>query len=1091
MPQMMIAKLRLVFAISIFFMGFYAIAQTAYWEPLNVANARISTSLPNMDVNASGFYMLNEVGFKKELENLTVQDKNEATLFFPSEQGKLVPYTVHEIQIMAPELAAKFPGIRSYAGYAKNQKEERIRFSVSHQGIQSMMIHTNASKTSFMQPVSKDNKIYALYHRMDTATSNFICNTQAEVVKNTAVLSTRLIDDQILRKYRLAVSATGEYTQYHGGTIADALAAINATVTRVNEVFERDLGVSLELVANNDQVIFTNPSIDPYTGNLNAQAQNTLSTIIGEANYDVGHVFNQDQDNGNAGFIGSVCVDNRKGSAFSSGLIPEGDKFDLDFVAHELGHQFGANHTWSFESEGTLVQAEPGSGTTIMGYAGIAGVDNIALQGDDYFHHNSILQIAAYIENTSCAMEMPLTNVTPEIIAIADYTIPIGTPFVLEGNATDTDAADVLTYAWEQIDNGVVNAANFGPDNPGGANFRSQLPSTNGARFFPKLSSIIAGDITQSNPTLDTAWETLSTVQREMNFALTVRDNAFGGGQVVSDQVKIQVVVDAGPFVVTSQSGNENYAAGSVQEIRWNVAETNNLPINAEEVSIFLSIDGGLSFPINLASNVLNDGVHEVLFPNFTTNTARIMVKAQDNIFFAVNRSNFSIVPEPIVLDFEALTYEICMPDNLEIPFNYISGPDFNEEVAFTVMDLPAGLNASFSPNTAISNTSVTLTISNTTGVAAGSYPITIMASSTNGSKEVPITLNLLNNSFSEVALNTPLNGALDTAIAPLLEWESNVLYTSYDVEVATDSNFTTIVLSDMVLFNFYLPTGLQEGTTYFWRVRPKNNCGEGNFNTAYSFTTVELSCRNRLATDLPQEISTLGTPMVVSKINFADDLPIADVNVNLDIDHSFVSDLTVRLIAPSGTTVVLVSNSCGSNQNINATFDDDGNSFSCGSDPAIMGTVRPLGSLASFQGESLLGEWTLEVQDNAAADGGNINAFSLDICVEGELRPDADADGVFDDGPDLCLGTPVGTAVDADGCPLIEFPEDNFLITTTSVPCPDVSSGGIAISAATLLNYTATVQGNGLLLEADFVDTVSFENLTLGTYEVFRNNAI
>jgi len=425
------------------------------------------------------------------------------------------------------------------------------------------------------------------------------------------LFSTQLIDDQILRKYRLAVSATGEYTQYHGGTIADALAAINATITRVNEVFERDLGVSLELVANNDQVIFTNPSIDPYTGNLNAQAQNTLSTIIGEANYDVGHVFNQDQDNGNAGFIGSVCVDNRKGSAFSSGLIPEGDKFDLDFVAHELGHQFGANHTWSFESEGTLVQAEPGSGTTIMGYAGIAGVDNIALQGDDYFHYNSILQIAAFIENTSCAMEVPLMNATPIITPSADYTIPIGTPFVLEGNATDADAADVLTYAWEQIDDGVVNAANFGPDNPGGANFRSQRPSTTESRFFPKLSSVITGNLAQSNPTLDTAWETLSNVQRELNFALTVRDNALGGGQVVSDQVKVQVVVDAGPFSVTSQSADESYTAGSVQEIRWDVAETNRLPINAEEVSIFLSIDGGLSFPITLAENVLNDGAHK------------------------------------------------------------------------------------------------------------------------------------------------------------------------------------------------------------------------------------------------------------------------------------------------------------------------------------------------------------------------------------------------------------------------------------------------------------------------------------------------
>ena len=307
-----------------------------------------------------------------------------------------------------------------------------------------------------------------VYARKDGnhAAKEFICATQDAIEERFSSLTAKPVDDQVLRKFRLAVSATGEYTEYHGGTVADALAAINATITRVNQVFETDLGVTLELVADNDKVIYLDGENDPYNGNLNSQVQGILTDSIGETNYDIGHLFHRAEEGGNAGFVGAVCIDGRKGSGYSSSQTPVGDIFDLDYVAHEMGHQFGANHTWSFESEGTQVQVEPGSGTTIMGYAGITGVNNVALNGDDYFHYESIVQISDYLETATCAEVIPITNTPPVIVPITDYTIPRGTAFSLTGTASDIDVTDVLTYAWEQIDDGVVTQATFGPTNP-------------------------------------------------------------------------------------------------------------------------------------------------------------------------------------------------------------------------------------------------------------------------------------------------------------------------------------------------------------------------------------------------------------------------------------------------------------------------------------------------------------------------------------------------------------------------------------------------------------------------------------------------
>ncbi len=1083
----MSAKLRLVFTITIAFLSFYGSAQSDYWQQEVAKQAMNQGFLTRFEIKKGQIFSFDENLFFNKLYSGSAAIKNRKIVYFPNELGEMVPFQINEAPVLSPELSAKYPLIKSYVGHALGNSKDKIRFSISHKGIQSMTVHADGSGTTFMQK-TPDNK-YILYTRDSDSPvgTSFTCKTKSTVKKGFGGKTLKSVDDQVLRKLRLAVTASGEYTNYHGGTVADALAAINATVTRINEVFETDLGITLELVANTDTVIFTDAETDPYTGNFSPQVQSTLTSTIGAANYDFGILFNRaDQGDGNAGFIAAVCDDSRKGSAYVSGPNPEGDLYDLDFVSHEMGHQLGANHTWSHESEGTNVQVEPGSGTTIMGYAGITGINDVASNGDDYFHYVSIEQITDFMATVSCAEIINLTNNPPVITPTGSFTIPKSTAFVLTGNATDVDVDDILTYAWEQIDSGVVPQSTFGPNNPVGSNFRSQKPSTDPKRYFPKLTSVLQGNLTQTAPPVNSAWETVSDVEREMNFALTVRDNASGGGQVVSDLVNLFIENSAGPFVVTSHTTSAVTVAGGTEEIIWDVANTNLAPINAQTVDILLSIDGGLTFPIVLAENVSNDGSHTVVVPSQPTTEARIMVKANNNIFFAVNSSDFTIDAFEIVLNFANLEHEVCQPSNLVVPFSYESHLGFSEEATFSVVTPPDGIDISFFPETATATgTPVDITFSNTQNLAVGNYSIRVLATTASLTKQITIDLNILDASFTNVTLVAPADGLTNTSTSMLLEWEAIFLATSYDIQVATNEAFTNIVEDVTVATTSFLPSNLENETTYFWRVKPENSCGEGSFGSPFSFTTVQVDCTTKTATDLPKAISVSGTPMVISKIAFFEDLKVTDININLDIEHTFLSDLLVTLTSPSGTTVVLIANSCDDLRNLNATFDGSSNDFICNGNPAISGIVKPLGSLDSFNGESLLGEWTLTVNDIAPNDGGSLKSFSMDVCVEGQFRPDADNDGVFDDGPDLCLGTPEGTQVDTTGCPINIFPNDNFSLEVRSESCRMNNDGSVKIGVKLPLDYTITVNGNGTNLTDTFTEPYTLPNLSAGSYTI------
>ena len=1089
---LMVSKLRLVFTITMVFFCFYATAQDNYWRQETSKNQIDYNFSKQFDVQKGMVFSFDEAEFKRSLRLSSLAKGGSRIVHFPNEDGKMVAFQVSEAPVLSPKLSKKYPQIKSYAGYSLNQSKDKIRFSISHNGIQSMVVPSNGKANTYMQ---KDlSGSYILYNRdaNSALTTELICSTKPEKVETTNLTGrSQPVNGQVLRKFRLAVSASGEYTQFHGGTVADALAAINGTVARINEVYENDLSITFELVADTDKVIFTDAETDPYQGGLSRDVQNTLTDSIGEVNYDLGILFHRIENgvDGNSGFIGAVCRDNRKGSAFAATPNPTGDIFDIDLVAHEIGHQFGANHSFSFEEEPSEVQVEPGTGTTIMGYAGIRGIENVANNSDDYFHYVSIVQIADYLNTISCGETINLTNTPPVATPTGGFTVPRSTAFVLTGSASDVDSGDVLTYAWEQIDTGLVPQSVFGPNNLEGSNFRSVRPSTSPERYFPRLSRVLEGQLIETNPTIDTEWETVSNVERELNFALTIRDNASGGGQLAADLVNVFVTNNAGPFLVTSQATSKTVTAGTIENITWDVANTFVAPVNATAVDILLSTDGGLTYPIILADNVANSGEHEVIIPGNPTTGGRIMIKASNNIFFAINAADLTIEESEIVLNFSDLSYEVCQPDMLVVPFVYETYLGFAEEVTFSVEAPPVGLDISFSQATATADdTPISITFSNTQNLAVGSYPIKVLATSLSNSKEVTIDLNVYDTNFPEVVLVSPSDGFLDAPKSTLLTWEEQFAATSYDIEIATDMAFADIVESADVISNSYAPTSLDNDVTYFWRVKPENSCDEGTYGSPFSFTTIQFNCAIKAATGLPQDISSTGTPTVTSRIAFFEDLPLADINVSLELDHSYLEDITVTLTSPSGTVVNLFSNACGNLTNVDAIFDDNAPGFVCSGTPGISGTVRPSELLASFNGESIRGEWVLTIVDNTPADGGSLKAFSLEVCVEGDFRPDDDNDGVFDDGPDLCLGTPNGTPVDSSGCPVFLFPNDNFSVQLQSEACRSSNDGSIAIEANQTLDYSVQITGNGANINAEFTSMYTASDLGAGTYSVCIN---
>ena len=930
---------------------------------------------------------------------------------------------VETVIFSSQDNAAQHPGIKTYLGSRTDGSGTRVRFSVTPLGLKAM-ISEPGKETVFIQPVTKvSNGQYIIYNRraQTNAPDIFACLTEGVDISKRVISSevSRDANDQLLRTFRMAMSVTSEYTGFwddgnagNGNAQADALAQMVSTLDRTNEVFEVDMAITFVLVdtADDPALSLIYSGTDPYGADLNGDLQTNLTATVGEGDYDIGHLLAFAGNNGNAGCIGCVC-EAGKGSAFSAHQFTDNDGgpymadfFDIDYVPHEIGHQMGANHTWSTSSEGAGVNAEPGSGTTIMGYAGITGGNDVQDHSDPYFHYYSIDQILNNVNSgaNQCAVTTAITNNPPVANAGIDYIIPMGTAFVLKGAATDADASDNLTYTWEQIDDGVTTNTSFGPTKTTGAVWRSRAPSTSPNRYMPILNRVLSGQLTESSPVEtvnNTSWETVSTVGRDLNFALTVRDRSEVGGvgqmpQTDFDEMLVTVDGATGPFSVTSQTANVTWDAGSTETITWNVAGTDGGAVNTPTVNILLSVDGGLTFPFIMSSDVPNDGSHEVTVPvtGGDTSMARVIVEGNNNIFYAVNSTNFTIQESEFVITVSNPEIDVCQPTDAVYNFTYNTFLGFSATTNFSIAGLPAGTTAVINPTSATSDgTTGTVTVSGTGSLALGVYSFSIDGTSGTITKSIPLTLNVFNGTLASTSLVSPTDGAIDVPGDDILTWDLDVNVSDYLVEVATDASFTTIIESSSLQTNTYTPTMLAGSTQYYWRVTASNQCVSANASTVFNFTTVSLTCNSFSATDLPITITTTGGVSYSSVINVADDFPITDVNVTIDIAHTWGSDLDITLTSPNGTVVELTSDNGGSGDNYTATvFDQEatGGAITLGTSP-FTGDFVPEGDLSTIYGEMSAGDWTLTVTDDANQDGGIWNGFDLELCVQGSLSVD------------------------------------------------------------------------------------------------------
>lgn len=601
--------------------------------------------------------------------------KQAWTISLPNPSGEFERFLVMESSIMEPELAAKFPELKTYRGDGIDDRSASIRFDMTPNGFHGMVL--SAKGNWYIDPYFFSNDVYYIaywkreFYATDTKSFFMECHLEddPEIAEEIRYLISQGLEysGTNLRTYRLALATTGEYTTYHGGTVQAGMAAVVTAMNRVNGVYERDVAVRMILVANNDLIIYTNASTDPYTNNngstMLGQNQTNLDNIIGNANYDIGHVFST--GGGGIAGLGVVCRTSMKARGVTGLPSPIGDPFYIDYVAHEMGHQFAANHTFNGSSgscsgsnRNASTAYEPGSGTTIMAYAGICSPQNIQNYSDDHFHGASLDEIIAYTtlsHGNSCPVITPTGNTPPTVsVPTGGFTIPINTPFTLTGSAVDPDF-DSLTYCWEQFDLGAAGA----PNSPAGNApiFRSFSPVTTPTRLFPRLQNILSN--TQQ------MGEILPTYTRTLTFRLTARDNRSGGGGVGKNSVSFSANSAGGPFVVTSPNTAVSWLGSTYQNITWNVANTNTSPFNVSNVKITLSTNGGNSFDVVLSESTLNDGTEELLIPNYATTAARVKIEALGNIFFDISNANFTIIDNPIPVELTSFSADVVNSDVL------------------------------------------------------------------------------------------------------------------------------------------------------------------------------------------------------------------------------------------------------------------------------------------------------------------------------------------------------------------------------------------------------------------------------------------
>lgn len=929
----------------------------------------------------------------------------------PTADGRIYTFAMVTYHLLHPDLQKQYPDIKAFYGICLEDATMTVVADYSPTyGFRAVVSQPGVGKTYIDHFQRNDLTHRIVYYRKDYQKfNNWKCGVVSE--KHDQGDRSRgsramLIGDCMFREYRLALACTGEYAAFHGGTVAGALAAMNTTMNRVNGVFAQEVAIRCVIIANNNAIIYTNSGTDPFTnGNSNSmisENQTNTDAVIGSANYDIGHLFGT-AGAGLAG-LGVVCLNGSKASGITGVGMPVGDPFDIDYVAHEMGHQLEANHTQNNNcNRNSETAMEPGSASSIMGYAGICS-PNVQNNSDENFHAVSVDEMKTFLTGVGSNCDIPVpgyNNAPPNISAPANnttYNIPRSTPFALTMTASDPDGNGII-YGWDQMNN-EVGTMPILATNTVGPMFRFVEPTTNSTRYFPNLTAVLSG-ATAGAPFGGNNWEVLPSVARTMNFRGVARDITPMSASCNSEvNVVVNTVASTGPFRITGLDVPTTWLETDTKTITWDVAGTNAGTINTANVSILMSYDGGNTFPVTLLASTPNDGSQQIVVPVGTTTTARIMVRAVGNIFFDINNANITVntgVPS-FGLSLSTSTVNLCPNQQSSVTLDVSSILGYMNPVDLTLSGLPSGLSATFATNPVVPGQSTAININNLSA-SPGSYIIQISGLSGALTDNINLTVNI-NASNTAITLNTPSNNATSISVNPTFNWSVASGAATYDLQLSRKSDFSTIALnvSGITTNTYAVTTPLLGYSEYFWRVRSVNSCGTGAWSSpTFKFETE--SCMVYTSTDVPKNI--VDNTLITSNLPITDKGTINDLDIlDLEGTHTWVGDLVFRAISPANTNVLFWNQPCnsGGNANFDINFNQGAPAGAPPCPPTNNGTYRPngsgVGTLNSFNTQSVRGNWRLTVQDVATQDEGVLQSWKLKTCMTNfcRLRVDSDA---------------------------------------------------------------------------------------------------
>lgn len=931
------------------------------------------------------------------------------SLEIPNPEGEIQRFFIKKYRYAEQPFMDKFPGIETFLGVMVNQKGEiipgtHIRGDYTYHGFHAM-VHTQQGGSWFVDPIIHQNtKYYQVYWKKDfqrKETTPWRCDLDhwTEYQGGATPLDPKLTSEIrgttsgpiSLRTYQLALSNTGEYAIYHGGTVNAVSSEEVTAINRVNSVLEKEVAIRVILIANNDVLINLDPVIDGYTnGNTGLMINENPDIINGKIpsnSYDYGHVFGT--NGGGLAQLQSICS-NSKARGVTCHPFPENDPFYIDYVCHEMGHQFGGNHTFNLcddqnESESTAY--EPGSGSTIMSYSGLCGPNNIQSESGDYYHVNTIREIIEFSRiggGNSCATIIPTNNTepTPIILCPGNLVLPMGTYLQLWGTGTDAEEKS-LYYCWEEFDLGPKSQ--LGNPQGNAPTYRSFLPTLDTVRTLPALQKIIVNSFDKS--------EVIPMHARQLKFKLSVRDYHPGGGGTTFDQVNYTVTDQAGPFKITAPLGIQGtWKGGDVYLLKWSVNNTDIAPINIKNVRILLSTDNGYHFDVVLNANTPNDGEEWINIPVISTTKARIKVESIGSIFFAMNTNPITILPSPnpgFSIQLDKYSGKACLPQKFNIPGTFISQGGFNEAVTILLpTDLPAGVTMTSTKSSLSPGDNFELNLDFPANIAVNAFTTLIKFYTAVGDTITrELHFDVTSFVFDDLSILSPVQGSNEATNLVSYSWTSAIHAEKYRLEVSADPDFDPLFESqELTTTTFKSNSILKDNTLYYWRILPINSCGTGA-GPIGTFHTQVINCKQVTKTQTIT-ITQSGQPSIASQLFIPDQGKVNIIRLpHITGGHSNFKDLQFILQSPQGTTAEILSNICGTYSG-NFDFGSDDDSPILTACPPKNITAKPFEKFIKFKDENLQGTWKLLVNDQKAGDGGKLESWTMEYCSSVSFNP-------------------------------------------------------------------------------------------------------